>query len=75
MHIRHRQEFDGDREGVLATLDYMTERFQYEVHCGSCNRTLFATKDAFDKYNHSMEQDLDSPYICAACSRMETGER
>ena len=75
MHVRQRQEFDGDREGVVATLDYMTERFRYEVHCGSCNRSLFANKDAFDMYNHSMEQGLDSPYICSACTWVDLAER
>jgi DNA-directed RNA polymerase subunit RPC12/RpoP len=71
MYTRLRQEFDGDRENVAGITDYETDQNLYEVHCRSCNKILFADAETFKAYNHALQQDLDSPYVCTDCGLEE----
>jgi hypothetical protein len=63
-----REQFDADR--MAESRSYLRNpggRFQHNLNCSICNRSLYVDKQLYDSVVRSIEDGLDNPFLCDEC--------
>ena len=70
MQVRLKEEIDGDRiENYVGVTDFRTDQNSNEINCRECNKTFYADSETSDGIYRSIEQGLESPFLCDDCQR------
>ena len=63
-----RAEKDADlKENYVGITDFKTDKNQYEISCGDCNKIFYADRETYEGINRAIMQGLDNPFLCQEC--------